>query len=55
MKELLFLCTKEVHFTYSNGIYQQSDGVGMGSPLDPVFAGIFMLELETLIIPTIGR
>ena len=55
MKELLLLCTKEVHLAYSNGIYQQNDGVAMGSPLGPVLAGIFMVELETSIIPTLGR
>ena len=32
MKQLLLLCTKEVHFAYNNGIYQQNDGVAMGSP-----------------------
>ena len=55
MKELLLLCTKEVHLAYSNGIYQQNDDVAMGSPLGPVLAGIFMVELETSIIPTLGR
>ena len=50
MKELLLLCTKEVHFTYRNGIYQQNDGVAMESPLGPVLAGIFMVELETSVI-----
>ena len=54
MKELL-LCTKEVHFAYSNGIYQQTDVVVMGSPLGPVLPGIFIVELETLIIPTLGQ
>ena len=55
MKEVLLLCTKEVHFAYSNGIYQQNDGVAMGLPLGLVIAGIFMVELETSIIPTLGR
>ena len=55
MKELLLLCTKEVHFVYSNGIYQQNDGVAMRSPLVPVLAGIFRVELETSIIPALGR
>ena len=27
----------------------------MGSPLGPVLAGIFMVELETRIIPTLGN
>ena len=47
MKELLILCTKNVHFTFNNETYIQVDGVAMGSPLDPVLAKIFMVELET--------
>ena len=54
MKELLFLCTKNVHFTFNNQIYIQLDGVLMGSPLGPVLANIFMLELETSIIPNLN-
>ena len=27
MKELLTLCTKNVHFTFDNQVYQQNDGV----------------------------
>ena len=46
IKELLLLCTKNVDFTFNNVIYQQCDGVAMGSPLGPVIAGIFMVELE---------
>ena len=55
MKELLLLCVKEVHFAYSNGIYEQNDGVDMGPPLGPVLAGILMVELETSIIPTLHK
>ena len=47
MKELLILCTKNVHFTFNNETYIQVDGVAIGSPLDPVLAKIFMVELET--------
>ena len=47
MKELLILCTKNVHFTFNNETYIQVDGVAMGSPLDRVLAKIFMVELET--------
>ena len=53
MKELLLLCTKNVHFTFNNEIYQQCDGVAMGSSLGPVIAGIFMVELEKLLIPAL--
>ena len=51
MKELLLLCTKNVHITLNNDIYQQCDGVAMASPLGPVIPGIFMVELERTLIP----
>ena len=50
MKQLLTLCTKNVHFTYDNKVYQQNDGVAMGSPLGPVLSGIFMVELENSLV-----
>ena len=53
MKELLLLCTKNVHFTFNNEIYQQCNGAAMGSPLGLAIAGIFMLELEKSLIPTL--
>ena len=53
MNELLLLCTKNVHFTFNNNIYQQCDGVAMGSPLGPVIAGIFMVELERTLLSTL--
>ena len=46
MRELLYLCTKNAHFTLNNKTYLQVDGVAMGSPLGPVLANIFMVELE---------
>ena len=52
MKELLYLCIKNVHFSFSNEIYMQNDGVAMGFPLGPVLANIFMVELERTIIPS---
>ena len=53
MKEMLTLCTKNVHFTYNRKIFVQTDGVAMGSPLGPVFADIFMIELEKTLLPDI--
>ena len=53
MRELLYLCTKNAHFTLNNKTYLQVDGVAMGSPLGPVLANIFMAELERNIIPTL--
>ena len=55
MKELLHLCTKNVHFTFNGEIYIQIDGVAMGSPLGPVLANIFMVELEKIIIPKLEK
>ena len=54
MKQLLMLCTKNVHFTYDNKVYQQNDGVAMGSPLGPVLSGIFMVELENRLVLTLN-
>ena len=53
MKELLNLRTKSVHFTFEGNIYVQNDGVAMGSPLGPILANIFMVELERSVIPTL--
>ena len=36
-------------------MYKQSDGVAMGSPLGPVLAGIFMVDLETKILPKLTK
>ena len=55
MKELLLLCTKNVHFTFNQRIYIQLDGVAMGSPLVPLLADIFMIELERSIIPNLQK
>ena len=51
IKKLLTLCTKNVHFSFNNEIYMQTDGVAMGLPLGPVIANIFMVELETTLAP----
>ena len=36
-------------------IYIQIDGVAMGSPLGPILANIFMVELEKIIIPKLEK
>ena len=45
MRELLHLCTKNVQLTLNNKTYLQVVGVAMGSPLGPVLANIFMVQL----------
>ena len=54
MKELLLLCTKNEHFSYDNKLYSQKNGIAMGSPLGPVIAGIFMVDLERNVIPKLS-
>ena len=55
MKELLILCTKNVHFTFNNETYIQVDGVAMASLLGPVLANIFMVKLQTSVIPNLSN
>ena len=55
MRTLLYLCTKQVHFSYKGKLYMQVNGVAMGSPLGPVIANIFMSELETITIPLLDK
>ena len=51
LRELLLLATKNVHFSFNGQFYLQKDGIAMGSPLGPVIAGIFMVELERSLLP----
>ena len=51
MGEALPLCTKNVHFTFRDVIYLQTDRVAMGSPLGQVMAGILMVDLERSLLP----
>ena len=55
MKELLLLCTKNVHFTFNQQIYIQVDAVAMGSPVVPLLADTFMIELERSLIPNLQK
>ena len=48
-KLILDTCTKTA-FTFNNKLYEQKDGVSMGSSLGPVLANIIMTELEETII-----
>ena len=51
MKNILLLCTKNVHFTFTNEIYIRNDGVAMVSSIGLAFAGIFIIELiNTLVL-----
>ena len=45
MKELLHLCSKNVHFIFYGGIYIEINCAAMGSPLGPVLANFSWLSL----------
>ena len=54
MRKLLTLCTKNVHFTL-NEIYVQNDTVAMGSPLGPILANAFTVDLENTLVPRLHQ
>ena len=55
MKEILVLCIKDVHFTFNEEVYKQTDAVAMRWPLGPVLADIFIIELENNIVPVLQK
>ena len=42
IRKLFRIATSETHFTFNGSIFDQIDGVAMGSPLAPVLANLFM-------------
>ena len=54
LKELLQLCTKNVHFSFNGQFYLQKDGITMGSPLGSVMGGIFMVEWKRSLSPVLS-
>ena len=42
-----------MYFSYNGDIFTQADSVAIGSPLSPVLARIFMVELERTMLPTL--
>ena len=45
-KELLSLATKESYFIFTEKVYQQVDGVAMGSPLGSILTNAFLVYFE---------
>ena len=54
-KEMLILCTKNVHFTFESRTYVQTNVVAMASPLGLVLADIVMIELENSLLPKLTK
>ena len=48
-KNILMACSKNV-FLYNENVYEQIDGLSMGSPLAPILANWFVAKLENLIL-----
>ena len=44
--ELLTIATKDQLFQFNGDLYEQIDGVAMGSPLGPLMANTFMCSIE---------
>ena len=47
LRELFEFCTSKTNFIFNGVIYDQIDGIAMGSPLAPVLANLFMGVHET--------
>ena len=54
MKKLLTIYTKNAPFDFNNDIYVQIDGIVVGSPLGPVIANKFMVELKSVSVPKLN-
>jgi hypothetical protein len=52
LKKLFMFATSQTHFLFNGNIYDQIDGVAMGSPLGPVLANLFMGVHETTWLET---
>ena len=48
-KLLLDACTKTA-FSFNKKLYEQIDGVSMGSPLGPLMANVIMTEIEHVVV-----
>ena len=42
LTNLFHFCTSKTHFLFNGEVYDQVDGVAMGSPLAPILANLFM-------------
>ena len=53
-QRLLYICVKANHFSFGDKLFDQVDGVAMGSPLGPVLANIFMSKFEKKVLKNYG-
>jgi hypothetical protein len=55
MKKLLIFATKHSHFMFNGKVYDQIDGVSMGSPLAPLLVEIFLQNFEKTHLPAFKK
>ena len=53
MKKLLYDCCTKSTFSFNEKLYEQKDGVCMGSSLGPTLANIIMTEMEKEVLPNL--
>ena len=53
MKKLIIDCCTKSTFSFNDKLYEQTDGVCMGSSLGPTLANIIMTEMEKEILPNL--
>ena len=49
---LLEFCLRNTYFSFQGRYFEQTEGAGMGSPISPLVANLFMEELEVKAIRT---
>jgi hypothetical protein len=49
---LVQICIKSTYFSFYGDIYEQFEGVSMGSPLSPIVVNIYMDNFEIISINT---
>lgn len=54
MKAILKRCINQNYIQYNNEIYQQKEGLPMGSPISPLLAEIFMSHFKSNLLETIN-
>ena len=53
LKKLILDCCTKTTFSFNEKLYDQIDGVCMGSSLGPILANIIMTEMEKKVLPTL--
>ena len=48
LRKLFVFATKQTHFSFNDILYDQTDGVAMGSPLAPALANLFLGHYENI-------